>query len=414
MAKNSTEVVIVGAGAAGLAAAATLSRAGVAVVVLEARSRAGGRVATRRVRGWPVPVELGAEFIHGRSEEIFRIAGRAGLLVGRITDVHARVTGSRWTPMRDFWATFDRITRRMRGSGRDRSVAEFLDSRRRMPRPEKQLLASIVEGYHAAPLELASEHALSTAGAPPPSPEDREQFRILSGYDGVTRWLASRIDPRRCRFVFSAAAREIRWRPGSVQVRTERSGEFRARRAIVTVPVGVLNAPAEQPAGIRFDPEPRDQRRALEKIGMGQVVKAVLRLRPHFGEILRERFPAGESGAGEIAFLHRRGAPFPTWWSAAPAEVPMITAWAGGPAAQALRRSSRREILGEALQTIASLLDAPGAPTPIRWSAERPRPPLWPGRSGTRCSLPEKPPIPSRTGQSPARSPADAGSRGGS
>jgi monoamine oxidase len=147
-------------------------------------------------------------------------------------------------------------------------------------------------------------------------------------------------------------------------VRTEHSGEFRARRVIVTVPAGVLKAPAELPAGIRFDPEPRDQLAALEKIGMGLVVKIVLRLRPHFGEILRERFPARGSGLGEVAFLLRRGAPFPTWWSAAPVEVPMITACAGGPAAQALRRSSRREVLREAVRTIASLLDV--APDRVR------------------------------------------------
>ncbi|MCB0909890.1 MAG: FAD-dependent oxidoreductase, partial [Nocardioidaceae bacterium] len=56
-------VVVVGAGMAGLAAAAKLQRAGFAVTVLEARPRIGGRIHTWR--RWPEPVDLGASWIHG-------------------------------------------------------------------------------------------------------------------------------------------------------------------------------------------------------------------------------------------------------------------------------------------------------------------------------------------------------------
>jgi hypothetical protein len=59
------EVLVIGAGAAGIAAARTLHDAGVAVTVLEARQRLGGRVLTDH-RLAPHPVELGAEFIHGK------------------------------------------------------------------------------------------------------------------------------------------------------------------------------------------------------------------------------------------------------------------------------------------------------------------------------------------------------------
>src|SRR5438046_2981696 len=61
------DVVVIGAGMAGLAAAGRLSRAGLRVVVVEARERIGGRVHTLRESDWPVPVEAGAEFIHGHS-----------------------------------------------------------------------------------------------------------------------------------------------------------------------------------------------------------------------------------------------------------------------------------------------------------------------------------------------------------
>src|SRR5438270_12950315 len=64
--------LIVGAGAAGLSCAAELARAGLHVTILEGRDRVGGRIFTQHVAGIEVPVELGAEFVHGRPPEIFK------------------------------------------------------------------------------------------------------------------------------------------------------------------------------------------------------------------------------------------------------------------------------------------------------------------------------------------------------
>lgn len=88
------DVIVIGAGAAGLAAAETLTRAGASVLVLEGRPRTGGRILTRRVRGWPLPVELGAEFVHGPAPEVLDIARDAGLLVDRLPDTRIEWTAS--------------------------------------------------------------------------------------------------------------------------------------------------------------------------------------------------------------------------------------------------------------------------------------------------------------------------------
>ncbi len=83
-----------GAGAAGLAAARSLVDAGRSVVVLEARERIGGRVFTRHDRSTHVPIELGAEFIHGAAPEVQEIVRNAGLASCDISGSRWRVVGS--------------------------------------------------------------------------------------------------------------------------------------------------------------------------------------------------------------------------------------------------------------------------------------------------------------------------------
>ena len=341
---------MVGAGAAGLTAAADLSRAGASVVVLEARPRIGGRVWTRRIRGWPLPVELGAEFVHGRNEEILQIARDAGLLIDRLPAVHAEATGDGWKPTRGIWQKFDAITRTMRRDGRDRSIAEFLKGRRSLSSQDKRFVRGLIEGYHAADLSLASEHALSTRGDPPfEEDEEEDQFRVLSGYDQVTNFLKSQIDSRLCRIQLSTPVARIGWRRGDVRVATTGGNEVRARSIVVTVPVGVLKEDPSSAGAIVFDPDPPAMRRAIARIEMGRVERIVLRFRQPFWEESEDR----------ASFFHRwGGAAFPTWWSAAPAEVPMITGWAGGPAADALAGLTRKRLVDRALESLQTLFGA--------------------------------------------------------
>ena len=67
---DDVDVIVIGGGVSGLAAARELSRANRSVILLEARPRLGGRIHTVRPRDWPMPVELGAEFIHGGNPDL--------------------------------------------------------------------------------------------------------------------------------------------------------------------------------------------------------------------------------------------------------------------------------------------------------------------------------------------------------
>ncbi len=340
------DFLVVGGGAAGLSAAADLCEAGARVLVLEARRRTGGRVWTRRPKTWPVPVELGAEFVHGRSPELFEIARDAALGVIRLPSEHLEWRRGSFRDMGDVWRRFEALTKRMpsKGPGRDRSVAEFLASRRKLAASDRRLLSSMVQGYDAAPLERASVRALSTAGEGPSDSDERAQFRILSGYASVMRSLEERVERAGGKIRRATVVREIRWRPERVDVVTGSREVFRARAAVITLPVGVLKAAPGSRGAVAFDPEPAAIRSALAGVEMGDVVRLILRFRESFWR----------DALGEAAFGHSAGA-FQTLWTAGPVDLPMLTLWAGGPPATRLRERGRPGILDAALRQLASL-----------------------------------------------------------
>jgi hypothetical protein len=72
------DVIVIGAGAAGLSSARVLADAGKQVVVVEARDRIGGRLWTDRT-GMSVPVERGPEFIHGETASTWDLVREQGL-----------------------------------------------------------------------------------------------------------------------------------------------------------------------------------------------------------------------------------------------------------------------------------------------------------------------------------------------
>jgi len=354
------DVLVLGAGAAGLAAAGELSRAGLSVTILEARSRIGGRIWTQHPSGWPTPVALGAEFVHGRSREIFQIGQQGGLLLDRLPGAHFELMGSGLRPIFDPWGRFHSVARKMRRSGRDRSVADFLRAQRLSSR-DRRLVSDLVEGYDAAPLVRASEQALSTRGEPPLSDDDRAQFRPVAGYGSVVAWLRSRIRTKRCSLHRSQVAASVRWKAGRVVVTTVGGAVFSARRALVTLPIGVLKALPGQPGAVRFEPDPPSLRRSLAGLGMGDVARVVLRFSSPFWRDSRRfrRAVAAHPELGEPTILHRVSPDFPTLWTAAPAQVPAITLWAGGPAARRMLSYGSNALRLRALEAVGELFETP-------------------------------------------------------
>lgn len=354
------DVVVIGAGAAGLAAAHALGRGNRRVLVLEARERIGGRVHTVHDSQWPVPLELGAEFIHGDAPATRRIARAAGLAVIELPERHVLVHGGRWRPTGDLWSRFARLCQKIPVHGPDRSFGAFLAARRGLSPQLRSLARMLVEGYHAAPLDAVSARSL-LADPSDGEPRRNRQYRLPGGYDGILSWLRSGFDSARVTLRLNSPVRGVRWSRGKVAVQCRgraASGVqvFSAKAALVTLPVGVLRAHPDVPGAVRFDPPLHAKSRILDYFGEASVRRVVLRFREAFwtvDDFLTTR--AGPNGA-DPAFLHDANAAFPTWWTSAPVQAPVLTGWAGGPAAGRLEGLAQAPVLERALEALGRIL----------------------------------------------------------
>jgi monoamine oxidase len=352
------ETIVIGAGAAGLAAARTLSDAGRTVTVLEARPRIGGRILTIHDREWPLPVELGAEFLHGEAQATRDIAERAGLAVVELPDEHVWVEDGRIRPMGEVWSRLGKVLRKIDTRAADVSLERFL-ARHRVPGPTRTLARQFVEGYYAAYVDRVSAHSLASGAAEMDEPQ--RQYRLADGYFGVVEWLRAGLDPERARIRLGCIVEEVRWRRGNVAVtyRSAAGGRpktIEARRAVVTLPLGVLKAQEGEAGAVRFDPMPRVLRDGLDRLEVSQVCKIVLHFRDPFWDETGFHRRRGMRGAG-VSFLHDRTGDFPTWWAARPWQAPVMTAWAGGPRADALADLGETALLDRALAGLGRLLD---------------------------------------------------------
>jgi phytoene dehydrogenase-like protein len=86
MSQANQDVLVLGAGIAGLTAARHLAAAGLRVRVLEAANRVGGRILSRNA-GQEI-VELGAEFIHGKPPILWNLVEEAGLKTYELEGKH--------------------------------------------------------------------------------------------------------------------------------------------------------------------------------------------------------------------------------------------------------------------------------------------------------------------------------------
>ncbi len=351
------EVVVIGAGAAGLAAARTLARQSLRVILLEARDRVGGRVWSRHAHRTTTPAELGAEFIHGRAEQTMALLREiGGTTVG--------TGGEAWVCTRDGvlqrddndFAAVARVLEKAHSLAADESADQFLrhleskDSMRRAA----EVARAFVEGFDAADPAKASVMAIAGELR---SGVDSRTARPIGGYRPIMQHLAGACADAGVQMCVSTTVQRISWGHGVVTIEAmEESGRLqtvRARAVVVTLPIGVLRHQGDE-AEVVFEPDlPQVKSDALQRIEMGQAVRVVLWFRTAFWEEIR----SGSLRDG--AFFRCIGRPFASYWNQLPIRSNLIVAWAGGPKAVALRGSSETELIELAVNGFGRLFGEP-------------------------------------------------------
>lgn len=347
-----SDVIVLGAGAAGLAAADRLARAGLRVTVLEARDRVGGRVHTVFDAFSGIPLELGAEFVHGKPPTLLKLARREKLTVRPCRDRHALSWRGR---IRDGEREFDFVEALASAKPPDQPVGQLLRERARAERwsPLKLAMArSYVEGFYAASADTASTLAIAQMESASEELGGITPSRVLEGYERVLRPLAEGLARRPGSLFLNAVAEEVRWSHGLVRVRARTRegaplGLFRAPRVIVTLPVGVLHARPPEPGAVRFIPRIPEKERAWNRLEMGPLVKVLLRFRSEFWKAREATRPFG--------FFHAPALPVPIWWTLEPRRSRHLVGWVGGTRALALTDLSEEEVLTKSLETLARI-----------------------------------------------------------
>ena len=354
MRKLDCDVLIIGAGIAGLTAFSDLSRQGVRVLCLEARDRIGGRILTISDRYSPLPIELGPEFIHGRPRETWDVVRDAKLAAYDCDENAAHIHKGKVADHSDAWEQMDEITNEMKRvaeTGADPSFFEFIQQLRQ-PQSVKELATSYVEGFNAAHKERISVASLAQDAKAAEQIEGDRNFRIATGYKAVPDFVLQMSPDNGSRLRLNTVVRSVHWRSGHARIEacstlTDAITELETRCVIVTIPLGVLRATANTPGSIHFHPVPAGVMSAFDALEFGDVTRLVFRFKEAWWEDHEELSDVGFWISGEKFF--------PTWWTTLPMRTPLLTAWSAGPHTDELLKQPKSVIVSRALEDLSKI-----------------------------------------------------------
>lgn len=358
------DVVVVGAGVAGLSAARLLSRAGKTVVVLEARPRIGGRVWTDRSNG--VVQDLGASWIHGVDNCAVATATRAfgmrhmEFTVGgfqadsrpiayyspnaeRLTEAEVHAFAS------DVRAVDTALAAQIADSGPQESYRDVTERAlaglgwdfERRQRVREYLEHRTEEQYGVWIANLAA-HGLDDDAI------EGEEVVFPDGYDHLPGHLALGLDVRLGHVVTA-----VRWSTDGAVVESTR-GTFEAQHCVVTVPVGVLKSDS-----FEIDPPlPQPVAGALSRLEMNVFEKVFVRFDTAFWD----------QGVYAIRQLGPAGRLWHSWYDLTALHgTPTLLTFAAGPAADGIHGWSAEEVMESVLEQLRRLY-GPQVPDPSSYT----------------------------------------------
>jgi monoamine oxidase len=345
-----TQIVVVGAGAAGLMAARELVRAGKQVAILEARDRCGGRIYPLPAREFGYPAEGGAEFVHGAAPVTRALMREAQLsLLPRGGGTRWRARTGKLLPNEPSPPHMGRFYQALSEVKADLPIAEFLETHfadRRYNELRRSIIRT-VEGYDAADPRRVSTLAIRDEWM---ARDEGPHGRIAKGHGALIEYLLSECRSHGAALHLGAAVTAIDEVRGRVALRSCDGTTFEADAAILTMPPPVL-------AEIALPPAARDRAKAAADIGFGNVVKFLFRFRARWWADLDGRDLGGRDLA-DLSFL-LSDAPVPTWWTQYSDEYPVLTGWLAGPKADNVSALTEAELIELGLASLGEIFDLP-------------------------------------------------------
>ncbi|MEA2933530.1 MAG: monoamine oxidase, partial [Variibacter sp.] len=323
------DVVVIGAGAAGIAAARRLHELRIPFQLIEARPRLGGRAWTEHTASG-LPIDLGCGWLHSADENDWaRIAERTGAAIDKTPPPWQREQDQTNFPaaqQREFRAALARFYERLEAAaenGKDRPAAEFLE-----PGDRWSALTNAISTY-ANGVELAELSVRDYARY-----HDTEvNWRVASGYGALIADHAQGLP-----FAFDCAATRIDHSGVRLRIETSR-GAIEARAAIVTVPTPII---ADET--LRFTPPLPAKIEAAANLSLGLADKVFLHveraeLLPHEGRVF------GATDRTETASYHLR-----------PFGRPLVEGYFGGAHARALEEEGEGALAQFAIDELVAVL----------------------------------------------------------
>jgi monoamine oxidase len=323
------DVIILGAGAAGLGAARRLAGAGVPVRVVEARNRLGGRAFTARDPSG-FPIELGCAWLHSADEnDLTGLALQHGLIVDKTVPAWRTQLNDIGFPaadQADFHAALERLFDRIHEAGAaadDQPAARLLDPGSRW-NPLLDAISTYMNGVELDRLSVRDFRNYHDSGV---------NWRIAEGYSSLMAALAAGTD-----IALDCPASLIDHAGPQVRIETAR-GNLRARAVIVTAPTAVLAS-----GGLRFHPALPDKTAAAAGLPLGLADKVFLRL-DGAEEFPKDSHLYGSTGSVRTGTYHLR-----------PFGRPLIEGFFGGQCARDLEAGGDAAFASFAIGELASLL----------------------------------------------------------